>query len=508
MGSPHCHNSHHAEQLAAVIFTHPVRLTVKQTEIMKKTLLSIVCVMAFAVAGAQETDRRTRLENHLYYLASDSLHGRKAGSEDAAKARAYILEQWKEMGLEPFFNDGFEDPFDIFCNLVAVIPGCDPVLSNEYILLGAHYDHIGYKGDEICNGADDNASGSSALIEVARMLKENQGKLKRSVIIAAFDAEELGLFGSAHLASRMSADSIIQNVKCMMSLDMVGWYAKNGKLELLGAGTMKDGRKILEDNAQGLNLKIGKFETAIFTATDTRSFAQDYRVPTLHVYTGLKSPYHKPADDADLIDYDGLDEIACFISRVTTDMASDPEFGPSGKIATIHTGENKPFEVAVSGGFTTSSLSFPKASLTSGGSLGWTAGLTAQYNHKYMGYRIGAFYETGKAYFPDQSNLFSSKLTYRQEALEVPLTFIIQNRDQMVRFYLGAGANARYLFSSSLENTDCSTNNLQWGIHFMFGMKLGHLFIEDYFLNQANNMFKDGPAANFSITTCKIGWVF
>ena len=64
-----------------------------------------------------------------------------------------------------------------------------------------------------------------------------------------------------------------------------------------------------------------------------------------------------------------------------------------------------------------------KAGLTSGGSLGWTAGLTAQYNHKFMGYRLGAFYETGKAYFPDQSNLFSSKLTYRQEAVEVPLPY-------------------------------------------------------------------------------------
>ena len=69
---------------------------------MKRTIISLALIMAFGLAGAQDTGRRARLEKHLYYLASDSLHGRKAGTEDAAKARAYILEQWKEIGIKPF----------------------------------------------------------------------------------------------------------------------------------------------------------------------------------------------------------------------------------------------------------------------------------------------------------------------------------------------------------------------------------------------------------------------
>ena len=89
----------------------------------------------------------------------------------------------------PFTKNGLN-----MANLVGIIPGNDPELKDEYILLGAHFDHIGYKNGEICNGADDNASGSTALIEIARILKENQSKLKRSVIIAAFDGEEKGLF--------------------------------------------------------------------------------------------------------------------------------------------------------------------------------------------------------------------------------------------------------------------------------------------------------------------------
>ena len=482
---------------------------------MKKLIFSLAIIMAFPFANAQNADRRARLEKHLYYLASDSLHGRMAGSEDGAKARAYILEQWNEIGLEPFYSEGFEMPFSRnnleMANLIGIIPGNDPVLKDEYILLGAHFDHIGYKDGEICNGADDNASGSSALIEIARILKQNQDKLRRSVIIAAFDGEEQGLWGSEELARKMKNDSIISQVKCMMSIDMVGWYAKNGKLELLGSGTIKDGKKILEKNAGGLKLNIQKFETAALTATDTRSFAKKYNVPTLHAFTGLKSPYHKPADDAELIDYEGLDSITCFISRVAADMASDPDFGPSGKIAYIHSNRNKPFELGVSGGFTTSGISFPDANLNTTGSFGLTAGITAQYNSKSIwGYRVGAFYETAKCYFPDQNNLFGAYGVYRQQSIDVPVTLIMQNSSQAFRIYCGLGGNAMFTQKSSLGDLNYKTNDLQWGIHFMFGFKIGHFFFEDYFINQLNDLF-DGagdPKARINVTTCKIGWVF
>ena len=385
---------------------------------MKKVFFSLAIIMAFQFANAQDADRRARLEKHLYYLASDSLHGREAGSEDGVKARAYILNEWNQMGLEPFLPEGFEMPFTKnglnMANLVGIM---------------------------ICNGADDNASGSTALIEIARMLKENQSQLKRSIIIAAFDGEEKGLWGSQELADRMSQDGTIGNVKCMMSIDMVGWYAKNGQLEVLGSGTIKDGKKLLQANAGGLKLNIEPFETAVLTATDTRSFAKKYKVPTLHLFTGLKSPYHKPADDADLIDYEGLDSISCFITRISTRMATDPSFGPTGKIAQIHSGRIKPFEVAVSGGFTNSSISFPDAKLTSTGKFGWSAGLTAQYNAKRLwGFRLGAFYETSNSFFPDQTNLFGSSLKYNQSAVEVPATLIMQNNDPTVRVYLGLGA--------------------------------------------------------------------
>ena len=483
---------------------------------MKKAIFFVASIMAFTLVCAQNPDRKALLEKHLYYLASDSLHGREAGSEDGVKARAYILEQWNEIGIEPFYKDGYEMPFRReglnMANLIGVIPGNDPILKDEYIVLGAHFDHIGYKNGQICNGADDNASGSTALIEIARILKENQSKLKRSVIIAAFDGEEKGLWGSEHLANRMAADSTISRVKCMMSIDMVGWYAKNGKLEILGAGTIKDGKKLLNDNAGNLKLKIEDFETAILTATDTRSFAKTHNVPTLHMFTGLKSPYHKPADDADLIDYDGLEGITCFIARVTEQMASDPDFGPSGKIAAIHSGRVQPFELGVSAGFTSSGLSFPDGKLSSTGRYGWSAGLTAQYNTKEIwALRVGAFYEVSNSYFPDQTNLFGSALKYNHSAVEVPVTLIMQNNDPTVRVYLGMGANARYVLNSSIESLDYKTTDLQWGMHVLIGMKIGHLFFEDYLFSNFSDVFDTpagAPKTKLNVSTFKIGWTF
>ena len=483
---------------------------------MKKLIFSLAIIMAFPFAHAQNADRRARLEKHLYYLASDSLHGREAGSEDGVKARAYILNEWNQIGIDPFLTEGYEMPFTKnglnMANLVGIIPGNDPELKEEYILLGAHFDHIGYKNGEICNGADDNASGSTALIEIARILKENQSKLKRSVIIAAFDGEEKGLWGSQALADRMSQDGTIGSIKCMMSIDMVGWYAKNGQLEILGAGTIKDGKKLLNANAGQLKLKIEDFETAILTATDTRSFAKKYNVPTLHVFTGLKSPYHKPADDADLIDYDGLESITCFIARVTEQMASDPKFGGTGKIAAIHSGRVKPFELGVSAGYTASSINFPDANLTATGRYGWLAGLTAQYNTKSIwALRLGAFYETARSFFPDQTNMFGSSLKYKQSAIEVPATLIMQNNDPTVRVYLGLGPTARYVFNSSLESLNYKTTQLQWGVNLLIGIKTGHLYIEDYLFSNFNDLF-DTPAgepkARLNMTTFRIGWTF
>ena len=163
---------------------------------IKKFVLCIV-LATLGVSMFSQT-RQERLTGHVYYFASDSLRGRAAGSEDAAKAAAYIVNEFKSIGLKPFYEDWYM-PFtkngNSYKNVVAVLEGNDPVLKNQYIVIGAHYDHLGVKNGKVYNGADDNASGSAAVIEIARALYANRDKLDRTVVIAAFDAEELGLFG-------------------------------------------------------------------------------------------------------------------------------------------------------------------------------------------------------------------------------------------------------------------------------------------------------------------------
>ena len=138
---------------------------------MKKLAICILpALMAVSISSFAQT-RQERLTEHVYYFAADSLNGRAAGSEDAAKAAAYIVKEFESIGLKPFYDDWYM-PFTTkgvnYKNVVAVIEGSDPVLKDQYIVLGAHYDHLGIKKGQIYNGADDNASGTAAVTEVAR----------------------------------------------------------------------------------------------------------------------------------------------------------------------------------------------------------------------------------------------------------------------------------------------------------------------------------------------------
>jgi len=150
----------------------------------------IITLMITTIGMAQK--QADVLEQHVHILAADSLEGRGLGTKGKEKAVDYIVEQFQEAGIQPLLVD-FRHDFAFMENLIRVkatnivgfIEGTDTKLKNEFILLGAHYDHLGYrqhkKGRTIYNGADDNASGVATIIEVARFLKENQSQLKRSV---------------------------------------------------------------------------------------------------------------------------------------------------------------------------------------------------------------------------------------------------------------------------------------------------------------------------------------
>ena len=272
------------------------------------------------------------LEKHVSVLAADSLEGRGFGTNE--EAQAYIIEQFREAGIQPL-GDDYIDNFSVKVynirvngkNIAGFIPGQDPTLKNEYILLGAHYDHIGYEvkdGEKIVyNGADDNASGVASIIEIGKKLYQNRQQLKRSVLIVAFDGEESGLHGSRQFVQEETVD--ISKIKLMFSLDMVGMYEKHGGVDFSGVGSLQQGTEILDKVKNNMQIKSnGK---AISMRTDTQPFGGK-GIPSVHVFTGTESPYHKPEDDANLLDYQGMADICNLVYRFTLEASATPELNP------------------------------------------------------------------------------------------------------------------------------------------------------------------------------------
>lgn len=478
-----------------------------------KRYFVILCLLLVSGSTFAQTQQE-RLTRHVYTLAGDSLRGRKAGSEDAAKAAAYIVAQFEEIGIQPFYDEGWYQPFErsgkTYKNVIGVIPGNDPVLKDEYIIIGAHYDHLGVMNDEIYNGADDNASGTATIIEMARILKGQQSQLKRSVIVAAFDAEEIGLWGSNHLAKQLD----LSKVKLMMSIDMVGWLEKGKTLRLQGAATIKNGKRMLSEEAEKMRIDIKSkdFETSILGATDTQGFAQR-GVATLYVTTGLKSPYHQPEDDPELIDYEGMDRIADYMADLTLRCATEEDFAPSGKISPIHSGKRKTLEIVPTVSLVNGNIAFPQAGFDGKRRYGVNAGLMAQINlNTHFALETGAQYELLRAKYPDESDLFNAYLPYRQQSVQVPLNLIVYfGGTPGMDVYVEAGGFYGRVLSAEFEREpELSVDPNQYGISWEVGFRLGKVNISGGRRYQLNPMFvnEGAPKARLHAGSFSVGYYF
>ena len=463
-----------------------------------RIIITFMLLLVGSITFAQT--QQERLTRHVYFLASDSLQGRDAGTIYADKAARYIVQQFEEIGVDPYYNEGFYQPFEkygttTFKNIVGIIPGNDPVLKDEYIIIGAHYDHLGVKNDKIYNGADDNASGTATIIEMARILKARQSQLKRSVIVVAFDAEEDGLWGSNYLSEQLD----LSKIKLMMSVDMVGWLHEGKTLRLHGAATVKDGKKVLQEEAKKMHMDvtIHDFETSVFGATDTQGFAKK-GVPTLYVTTGLKSPYHKPEDDAELIDYQGMDRITNYLADVTECFASQTNMQSSGKIAAIHGGKKKAFEIGPTVALANSYIAFPKAAFNGKNRYGFDAGIATQTRlGSNMALEVKALYEYLNAKYPDESDLYASYLPYHQESVLVPVNLLFKTGGMGMDISLGIGGYYGYILKANIKDQpDLVINPNQWGMGWSIGFQMGKVKISGERRYQLNSLFAGEGAPN------------
>lgn len=271
----------------------------------------LVLVLSLAACARQE---KARIEEHVRYLASDALDGRLTGTDGERLAGDYIAGQFRRAGIEPEFQE-FVVHGGKGRNVVGVVKGG----LDEAVVVGAHYDHLGSGRSGIYHGADDNASGVAAILEVAGRFAKRPAR--RAVVFVAFSGEEKlmglpgGLLGSRHYVSRPAVP--LEKTVAMINLDMVGRLGE--KLTVFGTDS---GDKFKEYLA-GSPLRIAYPPDPVGPSDHTSFYMKG--IPAVHFFTGSHADYHKPGDTADKINYAGLGRIADLVETVARRVADAPE---------------------------------------------------------------------------------------------------------------------------------------------------------------------------------------
>jgi hypothetical protein len=267
--------------------------------------------LAILLAGCA----RATMGESVRFLAGEELAGRMTGSEGEAKAAEYILGAWPSGGaFGPLLADGYRQTFtfrregrDVTgTNLAGRVKGTEREW--DLVVIGAHYDHLG-KGHP---GADDNASGTAVLIELAHRFAARPAK--RTVVFAAFSGEELGILGSKHFVARLPTT---YSTVAMLNMDMVGRLREN-KLTVLGTDTSDAWPAILNDAGGGLVLGMGK--GGIGPSDHTAFYLKD--IPVLHFFTGSHLDYHNAGDTADKVNLEGMEKVADLVEAVARAVAN------------------------------------------------------------------------------------------------------------------------------------------------------------------------------------------
>ncbi|SNZ01525.1 M28 family metallopeptidase [Flagellimonas pacifica] len=275
-----------------------------------------------------------RVGDIMKYLASDDLKGRDSGSEGIEMAATYIENYFKSYQVKPYF-DSYRDTLTNFketaYNVVGVVEGNDLTLKNEYILIGAHYDHIGTiapeDGDYIANGANDNASGTTTVMELARYFGTKKNN-KRSLIFALFSAEEKGLLGSEHLAKKLKEQNL--NLYSMLNFEMTGVPLQGKEYFVYITGYDNSNLAAICNNYAKENL-VGFLPTAkeynLFQRSDNYPFHKEFGVPS-HTYCTFDftnfNHYHKVGDEIDLMDFDHMATLVNKLLPVLEGIANAP----------------------------------------------------------------------------------------------------------------------------------------------------------------------------------------
>tara|TARA_S200000501_G_scaffold373263_1_gene419976 strand:+ start:358 stop:1389 length:1032 start_codon:yes stop_codon:yes gene_type:complete len=294
----------------------------------------------FDLKSTKKTQSDTTVEDfksRVGYLASDKLGGRSAGSKGDMLAREYMVNLFQKLSssvkvqdFEVIINRKTQETA-LTHNVIGVLTGNDPLLRDEYVIIGGHYDTTPNPPkarklffDNINNGADDNASGTAMVLELFEKYASTKNH-KRSLVFILFGGEELGLLGSKFFTENPTID--LNKVQLMVNLDMIGRLDKDKNVYLGGVPTAYGLSETLKPFFEESKLNVTSY---VHTASGVRSlFSRSdhynfYRkdVPSLFFFTGIHKDYHTPRDEADLVNYDGLKLISDLAEKVINNAAN------------------------------------------------------------------------------------------------------------------------------------------------------------------------------------------
>ncbi|MCB0459101.1 MAG: M28 family peptidase [Flavobacteriaceae bacterium] len=312
---------------------------------MKRLSILILFFIAFTACKTEKAYvPENKIKEDVTFLADDKLEGRGTGTEGEKMAAEYIAKRFKEMGIAPKGTDGYLQTFTFKpkknphekatftetssdstvtgTNIVGYIDNN----ASKTIVIGAHYDHLGYgeegslyRGEDkqIHNGADDNASGVAVMLNLAGKLKNTN--TSNNYLFLSFSGEEIGLLGSNYFVK--NATIPVDSINYMLNMDMVGRLKADSTLAVYGVGTSPIFKQVI--NAHNDKFKLIEKESGVGPSDHTSFYLAD--VPVLHFFTGQHEDYHKPSDDSDKLNYEGMETISNYIYNIITDLDDNGE---------------------------------------------------------------------------------------------------------------------------------------------------------------------------------------
>jgi len=292
-------------------------------------------IPSVAIPDIQETKNDITIDDfkaHITYLSSDGLAGRSSGTPGDRLAKDYIVNHFTNAGgsaerfvevQEHYVSKSRLKPKNKVktYNIIGTLPGNDKKLKNEYVVIGAHYDSVKNTLGLIHNGADDNGSGTSMVLELfEKFASENNHK--RTLVFMAFGGEELGLLGSKHYVNNPTID--LSKVQLMVNLDMVGRMDEENNVQLGGSPSAKNFSSKLHPFFVNSKINIIDLGKGIFSRSDHYNFYKK-DIPVLFFFTGIHPDYHTATDDEDKINYDGMMEISKIVEPIIAEFANVEE---------------------------------------------------------------------------------------------------------------------------------------------------------------------------------------